>query len=62
MQKGCVEAAFRSVPLEIPTVESLGLPPIVYGFGAQAQRAGFGNGSNRNGQDYYFGGNDRFDQ
>jgi twitching motility protein PilT len=28
-QKGSVEAAFRRVPLTIPTVEELGLPPIV---------------------------------
>lgn len=27
-QKGSVEAAFRRIPLEIPSVESLGLPPI----------------------------------
>lgn len=29
MQKGSVEAAFRRVPLEIPTIEGLGLPPII---------------------------------
>jgi len=29
MQKGCVEAAFRRIPLEIPTIEGLGLPPII---------------------------------
>jgi twitching motility protein PilT len=29
MQKGSVEAAFRRIPLEIPSVEQLGLPPIV---------------------------------
>lgn len=29
MQKGSVEAAFRRVPLKIPTIEELGLPPIV---------------------------------
>jgi twitching motility protein PilT len=29
MQKGSVEAAFRRVPLEIPTIEKLGLPPII---------------------------------
>jgi len=28
IQRGSVEAAFRRVPLEIPTIESLGLPPI----------------------------------
>ncbi|MDD2679472.1 MAG: type IV pilus twitching motility protein PilT [Candidatus Omnitrophica bacterium] len=29
LQKGCPEAAFRRVPLEIPTIEKLGLPQIV---------------------------------
>lgn len=29
MQKGCVEAAFRRVPLKIPSIDTLGLPPIV---------------------------------
>jgi twitching motility protein PilT len=29
MQKSSVEAAFRRVPLDIPTFESLGLPPII---------------------------------
>ncbi len=29
IQKGSVEAAFRRVPLEIPTIQSLGLPPII---------------------------------
>jgi len=29
LQKGCPEAAFRRVPLEIPTVEKLGLPQII---------------------------------
>jgi len=29
IQKGCVEAAFRRVPLEIPTMGSLGLPSII---------------------------------
>jgi len=29
LQKGSVEAAFRRVPLEIPSIENLGLPPIV---------------------------------
>jgi len=29
MQKGAVEAAFRRVPLEIPSMEDLGLPPVV---------------------------------
>lgn len=29
MQKGSVEAAFRRIPLEIPSIEQLGLPPIV---------------------------------
>jgi len=28
MQKGSVEAAFRRVPIEIPTIDQLGLPPI----------------------------------
>lgn len=29
LQKGSVEAAFRRVPLQIPTIEELGLPPII---------------------------------
>ena len=29
IQKGCVEAAFRRIPLQIPTIEGLGLPPII---------------------------------
>ena len=29
IQRGAVEAAFRRVPLKIPSIESLGLPPIV---------------------------------
>ncbi|OGX44267.1 MAG: type IV pili twitching motility protein PilT [Omnitrophica WOR_2 bacterium RIFCSPLOWO2_12_FULL_51_8] len=29
MQKGSVEGAFRRVPKEIPTIEQLGLPPII---------------------------------
>ncbi|MCM8823176.1 MAG: type IV pilus twitching motility protein PilT [Candidatus Omnitrophica bacterium] len=29
-QKGNVEAAFRRVPYEIPSIEDLGIPPIVY--------------------------------
>lgn len=29
LQKGAVEAAFRRIPLEIPTIEKLGLPPII---------------------------------
>jgi twitching motility protein PilT len=29
LQRGCVEAAFRRVPLEIPTFEQLGLPSII---------------------------------
>ncbi|MBM3250069.1 MAG: type IV pilus twitching motility protein PilT [Candidatus Omnitrophica bacterium] len=29
LQKGSVEAAFRRVPLKIPTVQELGLPPII---------------------------------
>lgn len=29
LQKGAVEAAFRRVPLDIPTIESLKLPPII---------------------------------
>ncbi len=30
LQKGSVEAAFRRVPLVIPTIQDLGLPPIVF--------------------------------
>ena len=29
LQRGSVEAAFRRIPLEIPSVEQLGLPPVV---------------------------------
>ena len=29
MQKGTVEAAFRRVPLDIPTIQELGMPPII---------------------------------
>jgi twitching motility protein PilT len=29
MQKGCVEGAFRRVPLVIPTIDELGLPPVL---------------------------------
>ncbi|MCX5705160.1 MAG: type IV pilus twitching motility protein PilT [Candidatus Omnitrophica bacterium] len=29
LQKGTVEAAFRRVPLEIPTIQELGMPPII---------------------------------
>lgn len=29
LQRGSVEAAFRRVPLEVPSLESLGLPPII---------------------------------
>lgn len=29
IQKGCVEAAFRRIPLQIPTIERLGLPSII---------------------------------
>ena len=29
LQKGCPEAAFRRVPLEIPTIDKLGLPQII---------------------------------
>lgn len=29
MQKGSVEGAFRRIPLEIPNIETLGLPPVV---------------------------------
>lgn len=29
LQKGSVEGAFRRIPLEIPNIESLGLPPVV---------------------------------
>lgn len=29
MQKGTVEAAFRRVPLEIPSIQELGIPPII---------------------------------
>ncbi|MBN3040213.1 MAG: type IV pilus twitching motility protein PilT [Candidatus Omnitrophica bacterium] len=32
LQKGCVEAAFRRVPMRIPTIEQLGLPDVVYDF------------------------------
>jgi len=28
-QRGCVEAAFRRVPLEVPTIQKLGLPSII---------------------------------
>ncbi len=31
-QKGCIEAALRRVPLEIPSIEQLGLPDVVYDF------------------------------
>ncbi|HPJ72640.1 MAG TPA: ATPase, T2SS/T4P/T4SS family, partial [bacterium] len=27
LQKGCVEAAFRTIPMKIPPIDSLGLPP-----------------------------------
>ncbi|MCU0665832.1 MAG: type IV pilus twitching motility protein PilT [Candidatus Omnitrophica bacterium] len=30
LQKGSVEAAFRRVPLDIPSIQDLGLPPIVF--------------------------------
>ncbi len=33
LQKGSVEAAFRRIPLEIPSIEQLGLPPIVLELG-----------------------------
>ena len=29
LQKGCVEAAFRRVPLTIPSIDELGLPAII---------------------------------
>ncbi|MDP2928005.1 MAG: type IV pilus twitching motility protein PilT [Candidatus Omnitrophota bacterium] len=29
LQRGCVEGAFRRIPIEIPTVEKLGLPQII---------------------------------
>ncbi|MFA5093186.1 MAG: type IV pilus twitching motility protein PilT [Candidatus Omnitrophota bacterium] len=29
LQKGCVEAAFRRIPLEIPSIATLNLPPII---------------------------------
>ncbi len=29
LQKGCVEGAFRRIPIEVPTVEKLNLPPII---------------------------------
>ena len=32
IQRGCVEAAFRHVPMHIPTMDELGLPPIVSTF------------------------------
>jgi twitching motility protein PilT len=33
LQKGSVEAAFRRIPLEIPSIEQLGLPPVVMDLG-----------------------------
>jgi twitching motility protein PilT len=33
LQKGSVEAAFRRIPLEIPSIEQLGLPPVVLDLG-----------------------------
>ena len=32
LQKGSVEAAFRRVPMRIPTIDQLGLPDVVYDF------------------------------
>lgn len=37
MQRGCVEAAFRRVPMVIPSVEELGLPSAVYDFARKTQ-------------------------
>lgn len=36
-QKGCVAAAFRPIPSEIPRLKDLGLPPIVYDLALMAQ-------------------------
>lgn len=36
-QKQTLAAAFRSIPLEIPTIDSLGLPPILHNFTAMRQ-------------------------
>jgi len=36
-QKGSLAAAFRQIPLVIPTIESLGLPPILHNFAALKQ-------------------------
>jgi len=37
MQRGCVEAAFRRVPMVIPSVEELGLPSAIYNFARKTQ-------------------------
>lgn len=37
MQKGCVAAAFRPIPSEIPKLKTLGLPPTVYDLSLMAQ-------------------------
>ena len=37
MQKGTSSAAFRRIPLEIPTIESMGLPAILHNFTALKQ-------------------------
>lgn len=36
-QKGTVAGAFRSIPLEIPSIEELGLPPILHNFTSMRQ-------------------------
>ncbi len=32
LQKGCVEAAFRRVPMKIPTLDQLGVPDVIFDF------------------------------
>ncbi len=36
-QRGCVAAAFRPIPNEIPKLKSLGLPPVVYDYALMPQ-------------------------
>lgn len=36
-QKGATAAAFRKIPLQIPTVDSLGLPPVLHSIASQRQ-------------------------
>lgn len=36
-QKGALAAAFRSIPLEIPAIDTLGLPPILHNFTSMKQ-------------------------